>query len=197
MGAHEDLNGAESTSRKEGGRVLLALSEEQWVDLYERLKAFARRDCHVTRNLHDLVMDAMIAVLEERRGWNPNFSPYLNLSEIIRSMASNERKKELRAVSLDSPAGCFLDVTKPAFAPLSARPSPASDYETAEALRNLRKVILAIRSDAPLSRMVEIALYNNRWKSREIADEMGVEVSKVYNAKKRIVRVLARLFGKD
>jgi RNA polymerase sigma factor (sigma-70 family) len=191
---HENPAGAESLSREEGGRVLRALPEDEMHDLYEKLRADTRRRYRRSPYKDDLVPEAILAVLENRRTWNLNLSPFHNLRGIIRSIASNEWKREKRSVSLDSSASHFLTDSNPAFASVPAQVSPASQFEASERLRNFRKA-MAAEADRSARQIVETALDNNGWRPREIAAELKISVSEIYKAKRRILRRLIRFWN--
>jgi DNA-directed RNA polymerase specialized sigma24 family protein len=193
-GAHKKLDGAESPSRKKGERVLRRLSESETDVLLEKLELFARRRYRPPLNSEDLVMEAVKAVLEHRRTWNTDYSPFRNLCLIIISIASNESEKEKRTVSLDTSDGSPPATSSPALIATTDRQSPEGRLEAAERLRRhcdlLRR---AVGSDGDSGRIVEVALDKDGWKPCEIAAALNMRVSDVHNAKRRMRRELARL----
>jgi DNA-directed RNA polymerase specialized sigma24 family protein len=192
--AHENLAGAESSSRKEGGRILRALSEKEQVALLVRLNVYAARRYRGLLSSEDLVMEAWTAVLAERRTWDSDYPPFDNLCWIIRSIADKHLRRELRAVPLGYSDGCLPDASTPVLYSLPTQLSPASQYEASEELRNrLEQLRHVSKVDNSLRRMVMAAFEINGWKPRDLAEALGWSVSAVNNAKRRIKRILLRL----
>src|SRR6266446_2100470 len=72
-----------------GGEMLSQLSEEEWLDLYNRLRLFIGERYYGLLADEDLIAQAFVDVVEGTRAWQANKSPFENLRSIIGSLASN------------------------------------------------------------------------------------------------------------
>jgi len=147
--------------------------------LYNQLRLFAARRYSWPLDSHDLVMQAFEDVFSGKRSWNPNFPPYISLRLIIRSIAHNRLRKNPPEVSLSANA-CGSDIP-------CAKPSPLAAHERAEGQRQLERAFDNLASeDSAVSRVITVARELGEWKASRIAEQLGVDKSVVYNAKKRI-----------
>ncbi|HEY0380464.1 MAG TPA: hypothetical protein VGC87_26360 [Pyrinomonadaceae bacterium] len=192
--ALKKLSGGESPDRASGATILKSLSEDEWIDLLNRLKLFVAGHYYGPLDRDDLPMEAITEVLENRRTWNPDFPPFQNLCWIIRSIAANQLEKERRIVPL-YPHARGADST-PTSNPAPAYPSPAEDFEASETHRRISDLLQqAAGGNNLFSRIISLALKKDRWKPKEIADELKVSEPEVYNARRRIRRKLRKLLG--
>src|SRR6266550_8228038 len=80
-----------------GAEVLRGLSEEEFDALLKRVIRFASRKCQDNRRLspHDVVYEAITQIFTcQRASWNTNYTPFENLCLIVKSVASNQLKKD-------------------------------------------------------------------------------------------------------
>jgi DNA-directed RNA polymerase specialized sigma24 family protein len=174
-----------------GATVLRSLKEEELTDLINRLRLFAVGRYHGRLNADDLAMQAVADVFAGHRNWNADYPPFYNLCWIVRSIASNQLRKErrLRSYDIDVETGFGQSLISQPVAP-----PPSETYETDETQRGLRALISrALGDDGLLHRLV--ALFDERevWKPQEMATELNVGESEIYQAKRRLRRRLGKL----
>jgi RNA polymerase sigma factor (sigma-70 family) len=194
----EKLGSNAPQGRHSGAAVLQSLSEDDLIDLLDRIRLFAAKRYYGVLNYDDLAMQAITEVLESRRSWNPAFPPFQNLCWIIRSIASNQLTKECRIVSINADAG-RIDVDSALISNSAhVQPSPANDYETNEARQKISAMLQhVISGDRLLSRIIDFALNSGRWRPKEIAAELNISEPEVHNARRRVRRRLERLWQKS
>ncbi len=172
------------SGRDSGAAFIRGLTEDEQKALLDFLRYFAARRYFGRLNCDDLAMQALVDVLSGRRGWNPEYTPVENLCLIVKSIASNQLVRGRR----ESP----LDPNVP-----SANLSPADRYEISEARLMLRLAFHRVASGDPhLGRILAVAFDMRAWKPAEIAAELQISVTAVYNAGRRIRRRLMRMLDK-
>lgn len=184
---HNTPGEREGPGRGSGAEVLREMSDDQLLELLNKLTAFAAHQAkRYPRRLdgYDLALRAITGVLENRRrSWKPEFSPIANLCLIVKSIASNESKRkgedQTTPAELEIPSVC---------------PSPAEDYESNEFQQKLRRAFGAVAArDGFLGSVLGAADDLGHWKPREIAAELNIKAADVYKAKRRIRKMLTTL----
>jgi DNA-directed RNA polymerase specialized sigma24 family protein len=176
-----------------GATVLRGLTEDELLELLNKLRLFAARRYYGQLNVDDLAMQGITDTLAGKRSWDVNYTPLQNLCWIVRSIASNQLQKEGGLPVYDLSAA---DNSSPSL--LNTHLSPAEIYEADETQRNLgERIRRAIGGDNLLGRMVAFVLEQQTWKPKELAAKLNISEPAVYNAKRRIQRRLGTLLDKS
>lgn len=176
-----------------GAAVLRGLTEEELLDLYERLRLFASERYFGRLNADDIIMQAFTDVFAHKRKWNEDYPPLDNLCWIVRSIASNQLNKEKRLSPLEQETESGLGLSLP-----SDQPSAAELYEADEQRRGVHRLLRsAVGDDSLLRRLVALFMEWEVWKPKEMASELNVREQEIYEAKRRIRRRLAKLLIKS
>lgn len=184
-------NEAELIDRgKDGREVLSSLTDQQWVDLWNRLKLFTRR--YFNLDGEDLIVEAIIAVMEGRRRWNLEKPPFDNFCWIIRGIAFNEITREKKSVPLACVTETTADCDPPSMPP--SLPSQTEIYERQENDRNFsERLRQPLQDDSLSNRVVDYLIDDPAWKPKKIAKALGEEIKEINNTRKRLLRKLRGL----
>ncbi len=186
-----DKDAPASAEESDGAAVLHGLGDEELVGLINRLRLLAARKYYGSLDVDELVTKALSDTLEGVRSWDTNNSHFRNLWLIVRSIASNQLKKEERMPTCALEAEDGSGRTAPL---LPAHPSPAEIYIEEEARRTLRGMIdRAVGEDRLLRKAVEFFFEREVWKPKEMAPELRVSEREIYKAKRRMRRRLEKL----
>ena len=175
-------NESDSIDRKGNGREILgSLSDQDWKDLMDRLKLFVKSR-YYNIDAEDLIIEAIVAVIAGRRCWDPTKPPFHNFCSIIRSVASNQLEKESRFTPFDAPLS------------LPSIPSYAEKYEQLENDEIFRSQLKeSLQDDTESLHLADCIIDNPAVKPEKIAENLGEEKKKIYNARKRLRRKLKAL----
>lgn len=178
-----------------GGAVVRGLTPGELVELLNKLRLFAAEHYYGRLNVDDLAMQAINDVLEGRRAWNADYPPFNNLCWIIKSIASNQLRKESRLIPYDPDMEVGSEQSVPL---LPVHASPAEAYEANETQRSLRALIRRVIDGDSLSRrLVELFLEWQTWKPKEMAVALNVSETEIYEAKRRMRRRIGKLLDKS
>jgi len=190
-----DKDARTATEQSDGAAVLYGLDDKELLDLINRLRLLAARKYYGSLDIDDLVMRAVSDTFEGIRTWNANCSPFRNLWFIVRSIASNQLKRDGRIPTCELDAEVTSDQTRPS---TSAYPSPTEIHKTAESQRDMNALIRrAIGNDGLLRKAVAVFFKRGVWKPKAMAVELGVSVQEIYEAKRRMRRRLRKLLKKS
>jgi len=186
----------------EGKEILARMSVEEKVDLYNRLRYLtkARFGRLNTDEIHKVVVEAMLAVSEDRWAYpvldemgNPkDISFFKFLAGVIRNKVSRYNESKRRKVEFDQhdesqTSEDWLDSIQ--YKQGRSRGYEQSNPETNAIRRELCEHLCALVSgDELLSKIVQLAFAG--LEPREIADELNLSRLAVYNARKRLRRLL-------
>jgi DNA-directed RNA polymerase specialized sigma24 family protein len=137
---------------------------------------------------HDVVFEIISAVLTNRVKWDMERVPNVHTFMInqIRSRISNIVKKERGRISApeDSPFLIFVDADEVC--------DESADVFYTQDLQEFRKAILQELTDDVIACFVYEELMLG-YQNQEIAARLGLSITDVQNAKKRILRVIKRI----
>jgi len=176
-----------------GQKVLLSLTEEQWLDLLDRLTLFTNSH-YFGIDGRDSIQEAILAVMAGRRSWDVQKTPFHNLCLIIRSVTSNQLAKDKKFVPLDDKTEIpAFDI--PLIPPLNLSHTEA--YEQHQCDENFRSWLRKSLDGDEMSRRVADYLIedNSGCKTGKIAEALGEEKKEVNNARRRLMRKLRVLIG--
>jgi DNA-directed RNA polymerase specialized sigma24 family protein len=180
---------------KRGQEVLSSLTDQQWLDLWNRLKLFTNT-CYFNVEGEDLIIKAIIAVMEGRRRWYSEKSPFLNFCWIIRSIASNEiASDEFAREKKSIPLACTDEIPADSDQLLisSSTPSHTEIYEQQENDKNFsERLHQSLQGDSLSCRVVDYLIDDPSWKPQKIAKALGEETKEINNTRKRLRRKLRR-----
>jgi DNA-directed RNA polymerase specialized sigma24 family protein len=186
----------------EGKEILARMSEEEKVDLYNRLRYFTKV-CFRRLNkdeIHEVVVEAMLAVSEDRWAYpllddmgNPkDISFYKFLAGVIRNKVSRYNESKRRKVEFDQhdqsqTSEDWLDSIQ--YKQARSRGYELSNPET-DAIRkeSCEHMSALVSGDELLSKIVQLTFAG--LEPREIAEELNLTRLAVYNARKRLRRLL-------
>lgn len=161
-------------------------SAEELCDLYDRLRRFIKARYGDKFNDKDLAMETLLSVLSGHRHCNPNFDLFQDLCWKVRSIASNQWKKQRREESL----GCRSADHPPKSG------SPAEAYEAGESITHLLEGLLeACAGEPTLCAILRFVFAEGEWNSKRIATELRLDRHSVYTAKKQIKTKLKLVRG--
>jgi DNA-directed RNA polymerase specialized sigma24 family protein len=179
-----------------GAEVLRALTDKELDDLLKRAIKFACKRCQYGGRLspHDVVNEAFKQIFTgQRASWNTSYTPFENLCLIMRSVASNQIKKERIQQLPEASAESVLPKWS-----VSERRTPYDICIGKEDLRMRWGLVYSVSADdSLLGRMVTTAKRLESWDFRQIAHDLGVARSVVYQGKRKIQRRLVRALSKD
>ena len=179
-----------------GAEVLRGLSVEEFDDLLKRAIKFASKKCQYDGRVspHDVVHEAFRQILTgQRTSWNTSYTPFENVCLIVRSVASNQIKKD----RIQQLSEASIENVVPIWS-VSERCTPYDIYLREENLKILWQLVYSVSADdSLLGRMVTSAKRLGCWDNRQIARELGIEKSVVYQGKRKIQRRLVRALSKD
>ena len=168
---------------------LQSLSEREWEELYLRLLLYAqsrlrRLDSSSHLEAQDYVQVAIQAYLggERRKPEDIDLFPFLAM--VIRSEITHQLKKESRQVRLiaeDESNSLASDAT--------GEPIP-DPY-----LRS--QILKLVADDAVLSKITKLLLEDSRLRAHDLAKILGVPISEIYNANKRMQRKFSQLRSQE
>jgi DNA-directed RNA polymerase specialized sigma24 family protein len=178
-----------------GAAVLSGLTDEELLDLLNRLMLFAANRYFGRLNVEELAMQAFTDTLAGRRTWNTAYPVFNNLCLILRSIASNQLQKEKPFLPDEPDVEAVSSQSAP---PLQSYPSPQELLETSETQRDLSDLLHKAAGDDELSRdVVELSLQREDWKPKEMAAALDVPEKDIYNARLRLRRRLSRLLSES
>jgi len=139
-------NGSGAYNKAYPARIAVAdlrvLSEDEMLDLLDRLRSFIRARYGDTLNADDLAIETLLSILDGHRHCNPDFDLFQDLCWKVRSIASNQLKKRRREKSRDESLSEH---------DLSEVRNLAEEYEAKERTANLLSTLLkACAGDASL-----------------------------------------------
>lgn len=170
--------------------VLDRYTEEDWDDVWKRLKRFSYTYFRGRGlDLDGLIQDAIKDVIVRKRRWPPGVDFVTLLCQIIRSKANHLSKR----------GGLFMSIEE---APPLQLQAPGETLYPARREREDRqlaysklcsKIKQIIREDELLCRMVNMWLEEPELKPRGVARRLGVTIEAVRNGQKRLSRVANQL----
>jgi DNA-directed RNA polymerase specialized sigma24 family protein len=175
--------------KNHGREVLLSLSEEEWFDLFDRLQLFTSN--HYFRiDGRDPIQDAILAVIEGRRKWDSQQTPFHNLCSIIRSVTSNQLAKDKKYIPLEPDNGTHTALTTPSTQSLT--PSHVEAYERRDSDEKFcARLQKSLQGDDLSLRVAEHLIQDDsEWQPRKIAKALGEEKKDINNTKRRLQRKL-------
>ena len=186
----------------EGKEILARMSVEERVDLYNKLRLLtkARFGRLNTDEIHKVVVEAMLAVFEDRWAYpvldemgNPkNISFFKFLAGVIRNRVSRYNESKKKKVEFDQQdksqtSEDWLDSIQ--YKQARSRGYEQSNPETNAIRRESCEHLCALVSgDELLSKIVQLTFAG--FEPREIAEELNLSRLAVYNARKRLRRLL-------
>lgn len=179
-------NPVDSLTPEEVDAALRAMTPADWA----RVQKFARiLACSVSSwTDEDLISTAYLKLREGERIWRRGVGPVVTLGNVLRSLASNERKKESRGpidrfASVDVGAGSD-DHDPPGVSAVDDRcPS-----DRANAISQLAEIERLLAGDED-AQMVLMAWADNL-RGKEAAEELRFDKKRYDNARKRLERKL-------
>jgi DNA-directed RNA polymerase specialized sigma24 family protein len=155
----------------------------------DRLLLFAKN--HYFRiDSRDPIQNAILAVIEGRRSWDLEQSPFYKLCSIIRSVTSNQLAKDKKYVPLDSDPKTPATRPTPPAQPLN--PSHVEAYERRESDEKFCAQLQKSLQGDDLSLRVASHLIedDSEWQPRKIAKALGEDTKDIHNTKRRLQRKL-------
>jgi len=175
--------------------ALNRITDEKWREIISHLRRYASKKMAILplwMDVNDIVSDAIASVLNETRTWNMTRYPELidQLTAIIDSLYSALWKSKRAQKTEASQKRIGLDAVENQ---LQASEEDASFTEYCrERLQSIRSAII---HDEELQYFV-MAIEEGHYKSKEIAEALGWPVKQVYNARKRLDRIIEGLENK-
>jgi hypothetical protein len=166
-----------------GREILLSLEKSEWVVLFNRLILFIGETYYGLLDDEELAIRAYLYVLEGRRKtWHEEYSVYENMRRIVTSLAWSEGQKLKRTIPMEGYGERTADATLPAD---TLEDSPAVVFEQKESLERVKGKLYQIAGDDQLRKdIVGYQIENPDAKPQDIAEALGVDVTRIYNAQK-------------
>ena len=174
----------------ENQEVLELLTEEDWREIWKRLRYFTYKYYSWLplkvrgANLDELIQDAIVDTITGRRQWPADVNLVTFLCQVIRSKASHMLEKESKVVSIEdiSPSHLSTPAEPSYLIRQEEKEKQAACEQLCERMREL------VRGDELLSKIVAMRLDNPDLKPRELAGALGISVTEVHSAQKRLGR---------
>lgn len=180
--------------------VLSALREVDWTDITAKILLLTKREMFRRRiswlyplswkGPEDYVNEAVTLFLDGKRIWKPKeVSFLLFLRGTISSVISHDVKKAIedikKSVSFDSEPAAQDE--------LHIKINPEEEIANEELLTQLER---SLNNDVDI-KIVRLIITSGEVKPRELAKGLGVSVSEIYNARKRLQRALLVIIMKN
>lgn len=193
-----DSNANGTAQESDGAVVLRSLTDEELLELLNKLMFYAAKRYFGRLSAKDLAMQAVADTLAGQRTLNTAYTVFKNLCLILKSIASNQLEKEKRFLPI-LPDELGVDAGSSQSSPLlPSYPSPQEIYETSETQRDLGRQLHEAAGDDGLSRsVVEVSLEREAWKPKEMAATLNVKEKDIYNVRLRLRRRLRRRLNKS
>jgi DNA-directed RNA polymerase specialized sigma24 family protein len=170
--------------------VLDRYTEEDWDDVWKRLKRFSHKYFGGRGlDLDALIQDAILDVIVRKRHWPLGVDFVTLLCQIIRSKASHLSKRESLFMSIEGVPALRLPASEETLY-LARRESEERQLAYSKLCS---KIELMIREDELLCKMVTMWLEEPELKPREVARRLGVAIETIRNGQKRLSRVANQL----
>lgn len=195
--------------------LLSSMTEEQWLDLYNRLRLFTYKRYYWLRNhtsldVEDIIHEAIMDTYEGKRRWPPEVNLVVFLCGVISSKVSHLWERERKKLSLES----FSENTSVQGPQLEDSPNKefeallkesATEYLNLLSRKNLddqllyqevtNKMLNLVSHDEKLTKIVQLWLEEPDIKPRQIAEKMGLTSKQIYQVQKRLRKYLENLQG--
>jgi DNA-directed RNA polymerase specialized sigma24 family protein len=190
-----DSDARQTFDQSDGAAVLRGLTDEELLDLLNRLMLFARRRYFGRLNVEELAMQAVTDTLSGQRTWNTAYPVFNNLCLILKSIAFNQLQKEKHFLPDEPEVEAIPSQSAPS---LQSYPSPQEILETSETQSGLSGLLHKAAGDDELSRdVVELSLQREDWRPKEMAAVLDVPEKDIYNTRLRLRRRLGRLLNRS
>lgn len=165
--------------------VLDRYTEEDWEDIWNRLKLFTYKYFRGRGlDLDGLIQEAIKDVIAGKRRWPLGVDFVTLLCQVIRSKASHLSEKERRFRPIEDVPALRLQAPKET---LYSTYREREDRQLAYS-QLCSKIKEMIHGDELLCRMVNIWLEEPELKPREMAHRLGVTIEKIRSGQKRLSR---------
>ncbi|HJQ68305.1 MAG TPA: sigma-70 family RNA polymerase sigma factor [Blastocatellia bacterium] len=175
-------------------RSLKDITEEEWYVIYQKLRLFTHKRYWYLRGkagleLDDVVQQAIVDTLQGKRTWPPadeNLTIFAFLRGVIRSNISNELTRAGNNVLVwPSEHGSVSEDHQPRTQQAQLPDQQAISKELLEKLHQ------TIGEDERLVEVLKKLLLG--FTPKQIADELGVDITEVRNAQKRLKKRISKL----
>lgn len=184
---------------------LKAISEEQWAEIWQRLRLHAwRRYKYIHRHygldLDDVVQQAIFDTLQGLRLWPEEVSIFSFLCGVVRSIISHQLEQEKRKLSIDSEEA-NSSISRTDMISLEAMVNGSiGEYLKYEAIFNTlvydelaNKMYEMVQEDKVMAQIVQLWSSDPGLKPHDIAEELGLSIKELRNVQKRLRRKLKDL----
>jgi hypothetical protein len=201
--------------------LLSSMTEEEWLDLYNRLRLFTYKRYYWLRDqtnldLEGIIQEAIIDTIQGKRRWpsvdkdtdEVKISLFVFLCDVIRSKVSHLWEREKRQLSLDSfyentsvlepklgdsaKREVLLNESATEYWSLISRQDPYSQLVHKEVVD---KMFNLVSHDETLTKILQLWLQEPDLKPRQIAERMGLNVKQIYLILKKLQKRLVNLQG--
>src|ERR1700752_2449736 len=201
--------------------LLSSMTEEEWLDLYNRLRLFTYKRYYWLRDqtnldLEGIIQEAIIDTIQGKRRWpsvdkdtdEVKISRFVFLCDVIRSKVSHLWEREKRQLSLDSfyentsvlepklgdsaKREVLLNESATEYWSLISRQDPYSQLVHKEVVD---KMFNLVSHDETLTKILQLWLQEPDLKPRQIAERMGLNVKQIYLILKKLQKRLVNLQG--
>jgi len=207
----QTLGAQQQTTRAYSGKEYLSrLTEEEWIDIWKRLRLFTYRNYRwITLrsglDLDEVILDAIEDVYFGKRHLIPNISIVVFLCAVIRSKISHIWERERKKVSIDRLREEEMDserfsseVFDTIFDTLLEGQSSLrfqrveSDQQTVYN-ELVTRILETIQGDLVLTRIVQLLIETPDLRPKDIAQELSLSQEEVRKARRRLKRRLQKL----
>ena len=183
---------------KKHDNFLDAISDDEWVELWRKLRVFAHRKYGILfhADVDDIVVQAVIDTMSGRRQWPAERMDLFSfLCGVVRSLMSHNLEKERRKVSLDSldlrTNRRTLDLER--FSTDLRHPTNLERHDENDLFS--RQLLREFSKDAVVASILRLVLSDSNLRPREIAEALGLSMSEMRAAQKRLRRRWRRAFS--
>jgi len=175
-----------------GSKVLSELTENELFDLFRQLTEFVRRRCKNHREIdpRDVVQKAFVRVRSgRRRHWNTLYTPFENMCFVVKDILYHERDHQMDQLEENWEQNVSSSLISNKVTPLDILLANCELKEQSERYRSREMLINSAIADDPLLQRLWSAVKNiDRWDTKQLAAELGVDETKVYQATRKLKR---------
>lgn len=141
----------------------------------------------------DFTQKAITDTLTGKRKWNRDKYPdiFIHLKGVVSSLISNSvtSKENKTSASID-----LYDQDQEFILPIvSSFPDPESKLLADDLAERLKKQICEAEDETGMLELVFLAILEKQLTPQEISEDLEIDITAVYNAKRRIKRIFERL----
>jgi len=173
---------------------LRKLSEDEWIDVSNKLLLHAKRSYRGAPDCGDWVQQTIADSLAGQRRWDPALNTFGNLCSMLESVASNRLRTRGRETQLDTAPDNHRQPSISLPCICETPENPSQRFESKEEALKIRTSLNAVtEGDVMAQRLMTWVLNHDVWKPQTAGEELNVPTSEIYRTRRRMQRKWMRL----